>query len=84
MRRTHPDLIVKDSSYPGLIVQNSYWRWPQHNLAGNTIDFFLNFYDPNPARSRKPLRWQFEQIYDHKKVRNTESSPEITFCFCLV
>jgi len=28
------------------------------------------FYDPNPARFRKPLRWQFKQIYDHKKVRN--------------
>ena len=36
--------------YPGLIVKDSYWRWPQHNLAqpspeasarpgGNAIDF---------------------------------------------
>ena len=26
-------------AYPGLIVKDSYWRWPERNLAGNTIDF---------------------------------------------
>ena len=25
--------------YPGLIVNDSYWRWPGRNLAGNAIDF---------------------------------------------
>ena len=25
----------------GLILKQSYWRWPQRNLAGNTIDFFV-------------------------------------------
>lgn len=29
------------TAYPGLIVKESYWRWPQRNLAGNTIDFFV-------------------------------------------
>ena len=29
------------SAYPGLIVKDSYWRWPQRNLAGNSIDFFV-------------------------------------------
>ncbi len=24
---------------PGLIVEDSYWRWPERNLAGNAIDF---------------------------------------------
>jgi hypothetical protein len=28
-------------AFPGLIVKDSYWRWPQRNLAGNTIDFFV-------------------------------------------
>jgi hypothetical protein len=28
-------------AYPGLLVKDSYWRWPQHNQAGNTIDFFV-------------------------------------------
>jgi hypothetical protein len=28
-------------SFPGLIVKESYWRWPNRNLAGNTIDFFV-------------------------------------------
>ena len=47
-------------AYPGLILKDSYWRWPatpqpsgggpQRNLAGNTIDFFvqvlgLSFHD---------------------------------------
>ena len=37
-------------AYPGLIVKESYWRWPQRGLAGNTIDFFvqvlgLSFHD---------------------------------------
>ena len=28
-------------AFPGLIAKDSYWRWPQRNLAGNTIDFFV-------------------------------------------
>jgi hypothetical protein len=28
-------------SFPGLIVKESYWRWPNRNLAGNAIDFFV-------------------------------------------
>jgi hypothetical protein len=36
--------------YKGLLVKDSYWRWPQRNLAGNAIDFFvqvlgLSFHD---------------------------------------
>lgn len=27
-------------AFPGLIVKDSYWRWPERNLAGNAIDFF--------------------------------------------
>jgi len=38
------------SAYPGLIVKDSYWRWPERNLAGNAIDFHvqvlgLSFHD---------------------------------------
>lgn len=28
-------------AYPGLIVKDSYWRWPQRQRAGNAIDFFV-------------------------------------------
>jgi len=28
-------------NYPGLILKDSYWRWPEHDLAGNAIDFFM-------------------------------------------
>jgi hypothetical protein len=28
-------------AYPGLLVKDSYWRWPERNQAGNTIDFFV-------------------------------------------
>ena len=27
--------------YPGLIVKDSYWRWPERDLAGNAIDFCI-------------------------------------------
>ena len=26
-------------AYPGLLLKDSYWRWPERNLAGNAIDF---------------------------------------------
>ncbi len=37
-------------AYPGLIVKDSYWRWPERGQAGNAIDFFtlvlgLSFHD---------------------------------------
>jgi hypothetical protein len=37
-------------AYPGLIVKDSYWRWPERNLAGDAIDFHvqvlgLSFHD---------------------------------------
>jgi len=31
------------TDYPGLLVKESYWRWPHRELAGNTIDFFVQF-----------------------------------------
>ena len=40
-------LIVRDPgnytlpAYPGLIVKDSYWRWPERDLAGNAIDFCM-------------------------------------------
>lgn len=38
------------SAFPGLIVKDSYWRWPERGLAGNAIDFLvqirrLSFHD---------------------------------------
>ncbi|MBI3852044.1 MAG: hypothetical protein HY298_17435 [Verrucomicrobia bacterium] len=37
-------------AFPGLIIKDSYWRWPERNLAGNAIDFHvqvlgLSFHD---------------------------------------
>jgi len=29
------------AAFPGLLVKDSYWRWPERNLAGNAIDFFM-------------------------------------------
>ena len=26
-------------AYPGLLVKDSYWRWPERERAGNAIDF---------------------------------------------
>lgn len=30
------------SAFPGLILKESYWRWPQHNREGNATDFFVH------------------------------------------
>ena len=40
-------LVVREAdnfslpAYPGLILKDSYWRWPERNLAGNAIDFHI-------------------------------------------
>ncbi|MDH3834962.1 MAG: hypothetical protein OES34_12505 [Nitrosopumilus sp.] len=28
--------------YPGLIVKDCFWRWPDQDADGNTIDFFVH------------------------------------------
>jgi hypothetical protein len=38
------------SAYPGLVVKDSYWRWPERGIGGNAIDFCtqvlrLSFHD---------------------------------------
>jgi len=37
-------------AFPGLMVKDGYWRWPERDQAGNAIDFFtlvlgLSFHD---------------------------------------
>lgn len=29
------------AAYPGLLIKEGYWRWPQRDWAGNAIDFFM-------------------------------------------
>ena len=29
------------ATHPGLLIKDSYWRWPERGLAGNAIDFFV-------------------------------------------
>ena len=31
-------------AHPGLLLKDSYWRWPERNLAGNTIDLFVQVF----------------------------------------
>lgn len=33
--------LIELPAYPGLLVKDSYWRWPERNLAGNAIDLFM-------------------------------------------
>jgi hypothetical protein len=37
----HPVGNFELRAYPGLLVKDSYWRWPERALAGNAIDFFM-------------------------------------------
>ena len=45
------------TTHPGLLLKDSYWRWPERNLAGNAIDFCvqvlgLSFHDAMRALLR--------------------------------
>jgi hypothetical protein len=36
--------------HPGLVIKDSYWRWPEHEIGGNAIDLYtkvlrLGFHD---------------------------------------
>ena len=41
------ELVERDAdnftlpNYLGMIVKDSYWRWPERDQAGNAIDFFM-------------------------------------------
>jgi hypothetical protein len=44
-------------THPGLLLKDSYWRWPERHLAGNAIDFCvqilgLSFHDAMRALLR--------------------------------
>lgn len=40
--RTYSQVVEKRCSDTSpLSVKDSYWRWPQPDRAGNTIDFFV-------------------------------------------
>ena len=56
-RKAHiPTLLLKEAyrlretgggnfemvDHPGLIVKESYWRWPQQDKQGNAIDLLVN------------------------------------------
>jgi hypothetical protein len=56
LQRRGLEIVERDAgnhelpAHPGLLVKDSYWRWPERNLAGNAIDFFtqvlgLSFHD---------------------------------------
>ena len=32
---------VEVALYKGLLIKASYWRWPERDLAGNAIDFYM-------------------------------------------
>ena len=34
-------------AYPGLIIKDGYWRWPERNLGGNAIDFHVQVLGPS-------------------------------------
>lgn len=48
LQKRHLQMVEREAgnfelaAYPGLLIKESYWRWPQRNLDGNTIDFFVH------------------------------------------
>ena len=51
LQKHHLDLIERGEGnfepvqYPGLIIKDSYWNWPDRKLNGNTIDFCMQILD---------------------------------------
>lgn len=43
------------TAYPGLIIKESYWRWPERNLAGNAIDFFTKVLEMSFANAMEEI-----------------------------
>lgn len=33
------NILIED--HPNLVIKQHYWTWPDKNMAGNTIDFFV-------------------------------------------
>ena len=50
LRRRGLEIVARDAgnfeslTHPGLLLKESYWRWPERNLAGNAIDLFVQVF----------------------------------------
>lgn len=41
--------------YSGLILKASYWRWPERDMAGNAIDFYMKVLGASFSDAMKEL-----------------------------
>jgi len=41
--------------YRGLILKESYWRWPDRDMAGNAIDFYVKVLGASFSDAMKEL-----------------------------
>ncbi|MEK7993559.1 MAG: hypothetical protein AAB403_07110 [Planctomycetota bacterium] len=41
--------------YRGLLLKESYWRWPDRDMAGNTIDFYVKVLGTSFSDAMKEL-----------------------------
>jgi hypothetical protein len=46
---------VEIEQYKGLMLKASYWRWPERDLAGNAIDFFVKVLGASFSDAMKEL-----------------------------
>ena len=44
--------------HPGLIVKDCFWRWPDQEADGNTIDFFVHVQGMSFAVAMRRLSWE--------------------------
>jgi len=42
-------------SYKGLVLKASYWRWPDRDMAGNAIDFYVKVLGTSFSEAMKEL-----------------------------
>jgi hypothetical protein len=41
--------------YKGILIKASYWRWPERELAGNAIDFYVKVLGASFADAMREL-----------------------------
>lgn len=47
-------------AYPGVLIKASFWRWPERDMAGNAIDFYVNVLGVSFADAMKELSQEGE------------------------
>jgi hypothetical protein len=60
---------VEVVQYQGLLLKTSYWRWPDRNLAGNAIDFYVKVLGASFNEAMKVLTQECTRCESEESAR---------------